>query len=332
MSAVTQISGSDPHELWALAALPLAVGLDLAIGSVPGRALFLGWLDRLIGIVEEGVGRTVARLGGGRGGDLFGGVLLAIMVVGTVSSLVWLVVEMGDTLGELTTLIVRAAVIAAGLTIRSPGDQILSAVEATDPLSAARWLRAAGGSVPVRLDSVGVEPIGIAAVGELTSSRIVAPLFWLALGGPAAMWGFLAIRSLRDTNLTREGRADLASEVTTGLADLAEAIPAFLTWTLLTAAAGATRCWPLQAGLVGWRAGRTHLRSIPIWGQAALAGALGVRIPAGRIFAAARSEPFAWVGEPIQRSTGLTVVRAVRMMQVAALLAAGLAVLVTIVW
>ncbi len=36
MSVVTQISGSDPNYLWALGALPLAVGLDLAIGRLPG--------------------------------------------------------------------------------------------------------------------------------------------------------------------------------------------------------------------------------------------------------------------------------------------------------
>jgi len=333
MSFVTEINGFDPNYFWILGALPLGLGLDLALGYLPGRSHPIRWLGRLIEVVEGSVGRTVARLGGGRGGDLFGGILLVVLVVGTVSSVVWLITDLGDTIGQLATLLVRAILIAAGLAVRSTGDQILLAAEAPDQLSARSWLELVGGHPPARFDELGVDRVCVVAVGELATSLIVAPLFWLAVGGPAAMWGFLAIRSLREAAPARRpGRVELSRQVTVTLADLAETLPAVLTWVLVVAAAGVTRANPVRSWTVGWQAGRSNPRIVPIWGQAALAGALGVRVPAGRSFIADRSVLDPWVGDSTRPLDHLAVVRAVRIMQVASFLAAGLVLLVTIVW
>ncbi len=328
MSVLTQVGGFNLDQLWPLAAIPLGVALDLALGDVPGRSYPVRWMNWLIEVVEDGVRKVVKRLGGGRGGDLFGGFLLAWMVVGTASSVTLLVVDLADSMGGVVTLGVRAVLIAAGLAIRSTGDQILHAAEATDRASASRWLGLVGGRPPTRLDPLGVDRVCVAAVGEKTSSSIVAPLFWLALGGPAALWGFLAIRSLRETLLARRDSKDFASRVPVVMADLAESVPATLSWLLITLSSGILRANFVGAWKSGWKAGRAHPRLIPIWGQAALAGALKVQLSAGRVFVDGRTEPHPWVGEATEVADGLTVVRAVRIMQITAILAASLTLLV----
>ena len=332
MSVLTQVGGFTLEQLWPLGAIPLGVALDLALGDLPVRSYPVRWMNRLIESVELGVRRTVARLGGGRGGDLFGGCLLAFMVVGVASSLTLLVVDTADSMGGVVTLAVRGALIAAGLAIRSTGDQILHAAEATDLGTSRRWLEAVGGRPPTRLDQLGVARVCVAAVGEKTSSSIVAPIFWVVLGGPAAMWGFLAIRSLRETMSARGGSKDFAARVSIVLADFAESFPAFLTWLFIAASSGIIGANPVQSLKVGWRAGVSHPRLVPIWGQAALAGALGVQLSAGWVFIDNRTGPHPWVGDLTQIPNGLTVVRAVRMMQISALLAAGLATLLMVFW
>lgn len=328
MSVLTQVGGFNLDQLWPLGAIPAAVALDLALGDLPGRSYPVRWMNRLIEVAEGGVRKVVKRLGGGRGGDLFGGFLLAWMVVGTASSVTFLVLDLADSMGGVVTLGVRAALIAAGLAIRSTGDPILHAAEAGDRATSLRWLEAVGGRAPTGLDQLGVDRVCVAAVGEKTSSSIVAPLFWFALGGPTAMWGFLAIRSLREALLARGDSKDLAGRVPVVVADLAESAPSTLTWLLVVAASGILRLDFARAFSVGWRAGRSHPQVVPIWGQAALAGALGVQLSSGRVFARDRAEPHPWVGDSTRPIDALTVVRAVRIMQITAILAAGLTLVV----
>lgn len=332
MSVVTQISGSDPNLLWTLGALPLGLALDLAWGDLPGRVYPIRGMRWLIEVVEDGVGRTVAVLGGGRGGDLFGGLVLAIMVVGTTSSVVWLVVDVADTIGGLASLLVRAALIAAGIVIRSAGDRILQAAEATDTNSAGQWLAEVGGRPPARLIELGISRVCVAAVGEVTLSGIVAPLFWLAIGGPSALWGYLAIRTLRETIPRTGPRSEIGSRIVSTLVDLAEAVPAGLSWILLAGAAGLLRANASRAWQVGWEAARNHRQSTLAWPQGALAGALGVQIAGGPVFEPTSPGAKFWVGPSIHPVDQLMVIRAVRIMQVATLLGASLATLMTIVW
>lgn len=327
MSLVTQISGSSPEDLWRMAALPVALALDLALGDVPGRAYPALGLRWLIGMTESMVRRAVDRLGGGRGGDLFGGACLGLVVVAGAAGPVWLLVDVGDTIGGAAVLAVRAGVIAAGLIVRATGDAILNAAEAPDRSAAATWLARAGGVRPPYLERLGAISVGVAAAGELLSCRIVAPLFWLVVGGPAALWGFIAIRSLRETMLARDDRSDLDTTVVVGMADAAEAIPTILSGLLVALAAGITRALAWRAARDAWRTFRADPRTFLLIPRAALAGALGVRVAGGRIFAAGPAEPRRWLSETNPPPADVDLVRAVRLMQVAAILATGLAAL-----
>src|SRR2546423_15239079 len=60
--------------------------------------------------------------------------------------------------------------------------------------------------------------------------------------------------------------------------DLAGLIPARLTWLLISLAAGLLRERPLGSLRIGWRDGRKHPSPNAAWGEAAMAGALGVQL------------------------------------------------------
>ena len=323
MSVISRLDESVPNFGWIVGSLPLAVALDLALGDLPGRTHVARGLNWLIEVVDGAVQATMTRLGGGRGGELFGGLLLTTMVAGTTASLVWLIVELGDTIGGVASLGVRSVVIAAGLVIRANGDRISCAAEATDPVEARRWLSAVGGCAPGRLDQDGVHSVCMATVGEYTSGAIVAPLFWLAAGGPAGLWGWLAVRSLRQAQESSSRRTSLAARVPILLANLAEWLPAVGTWGLITLAAAIVRLNPGAAWRTGWREGRAAPRFVPIWSQAALAGALGVGFRAGRVLLPARTEPHPRVGDPLRPPSAAAIALAIRVMQVVALITAG---------
>ena len=330
MSVITQIGGADPNLPWILGSVPPPGAPPQPLAAPPGRTYPPPAMRKPIAVVDDGVRRTMARVGGGRGADLVGGLLLSTMVVGTAASLTWIVVDVADMIGGPVSLAVRAALIAAGLVIRATGDRILHAAEATDGPAARRWLEAVGGRTPPRLDAAGLDATCVAAVGEKTSSVIVAPLFWLVVGGPAAMWGWLAARSLREARLGPGASENLTIRVPVVLADLAEQIPAVLSWLFLTLGAGIVRLNPGRAGRAGWRSGRSHLRLPPVWGQETLAGALGIQIEGGRVFDARPGESHPRLGEPIGRTEATTVALAVRIMQVGVLVAAGASVLMTL--
>ena len=284
-------------------------------------------LSWLIEVLEGSVQATVKRVGGGRGGELFGGFLLTTMVVGTSASTVWLVVNLGDTIGGVASLAVRTAMIAAGLVIRPAGDRIRQAAEAADPREAGRALRSLDSQFSANFSRASLHPVCVAAVAEWTSSAIVAPLFWLGVGGPAAMWGYLSLRSLGQTQESLNFRGSLTSRVPLKAVHFAEWLPARLCWILLSVSAWMIRANSLDAWRTGWRSGRTNPHSAVCWGQGAMAGALGVCFSGGRVLVPDRSASPPIIGHSSRSPDEITVVLAIRLMQLTTLLAAGIVAL-----
>ena len=330
MSLISQLSESNPNFAWIAGSMPLAVALDLAIGDLPGRTQAMKGLSWMTEMIDGSVQATVKRVGGGRGGDLFGGFLLTTMVVGISASVVWLVVDLGDTIGGVASLVVRTGVIAAGLVIRPAGDRIRHAAEAVDPREAARLLRSLDRQFSAKFSPGGRHQLCVAAVAEWTSSAIVVPLFWLGVGGPAAMWGYVALRSLGQIQESLDLRGSLTSRVPRMTVHLAEWLPARFCWVLLCLSAWIIRANSLDAWRMGRRAALANPNSAVCWSQGAMAGALGVSFSGGRVFVPDRSDSPPLVGSSTRSPDERTVVLAIRLMQVTTLLAAGIVALSTL--
>jgi adenosylcobinamide-phosphate synthase len=124
------------------------------------------------------------------------------------------------------------------------------------------------------LDATDVARAAIETLAESACDGIVAPLFWLALGGVPAAFAFKAASTLDSMIGHRTPRHERFGCVAARLDDAANFVPARVT-ALLIAFAGAR---PLATIRAAMREAATHASPNAGWPESALATALGVRL------------------------------------------------------
>jgi adenosylcobinamide-phosphate synthase len=301
---------------WTVGAVPLGVGLELALGFSSRKPSPAPAIERLIEIAERGLRAAVARQGRNPKAELLAGSVLAVLIVGLVGGLAWLAVDVLGHLGGASTLIGQTFLIAWGLSFGRLGGEVIRASEAPDKAAARRAVSRFVGLEATRLDEAGIRRACLRNLGERTNSLVVAPLFWLALLGPAGLWSYLAIDTLGAQVVKVGPRNRFFGFTAARLDDLANFVPARLTWLLLALSAALLGEDAGAAFRCGMAVGRHHPARSEVWGRASLDGALG-RQPGGPLF-----------DEPVDAPT---VRRAVLIMQVAGFHAVALAIAYRIV-
>jgi len=121
------------------------------------------------------------------------------------------------------------------------------------------------------LDAAGVARAATESLAESFCDAVAAPLFWLLLLGPAGLWGYKAINTADSLIGHREPRWRAFGWAAARIDDLANWLPARLGGALLCVAGGGG--WRVL-----WRDSRRHASPNAGWTEAAMAGALGVRL------------------------------------------------------
>ncbi|MGX1790711.1 adenosylcobinamide-phosphate synthase CbiB [Bosea sp. NPDC055332] len=181
------------------------------------------------------------------------------------------------------------------------------------------------GRDPESLDKAGVARAAIESLSENFSDGIVAPAFWLGLGGLPGGALYKAINTA-DSMIGHKSPRYLAfGWAAARLDDLVNLPASRLTALLLTAAAALDR--QADAG-AAWRAVRRdagrHRSPNAGWPEAAMAGALGLRLAGPRIYGAVRVED-GWMGDGRAEATAADIRRALALYRRACLLLWGLA-------
>ncbi len=174
------------------------------------------------------------------------------------------------------------------------------------------------------LDWPEIHRASVETVAENLGDGVIAPIFWFAVGGPFGMAAFKAINTLDSMIGYRSTKYRDFGWASARIDDLAGLIPARSSWLLI--AVSATLCGERgrSALRIGWRDGRNHPSPNSGWGEAAMAGALGVRLGGEATYRGVPSrKPF--LGDPGATIDARTVKRSLRVMIVAAGLAVGLA-------
>lgn len=174
-----------------------------------------------------------------------------------------------------------APVLAAtlGLAQRSLHDHVAAVARAleADDLPAART--AVGmivGRDTAALDASGVAAAAIESLAESFNDGIVAPAFWLALAGLPGLYAYKAVNTADSLIGHREPRWKDFGWAAARTDDVMNLAPARLAGLLIAAAGGPGRA---GAGLsVMVRDARHHASPNAGWPEAAMAGALGVRL------------------------------------------------------
>lgn len=148
------------------------------------------------------------------------------------------------------------------------------------------------GRDPAALDEAGIARAAIESLAENASDGIVAPVFWGALFGLPGILGYKAINTLDSMIGHRNERHEAFGWAAARIDDVANVIPARLTGVLF--ALLASRRFEALSCMI--RDARRHRSPNAGWPEAAMAGALGVRLSGPRIYhGCITSEP--WLNE-----------------------------------
>ncbi len=156
----------------------------------------------------------------------------------------------------------------------------------------------------------------IETVAENASDGVIAPLFYLFLGGPALALAYKAVNTLDSMVGYKNERYLLFGWASARCDDLANWLPARITGLLMVAAAPLTGLSCRQAWRIMCRDGKNH--SSPNSGipEAAAAGALGVRL-GGTNWYFGRPVEKPTIGEPLKPLSASAYHGVVRLMYVA---------------
>jgi adenosylcobinamide-phosphate synthase len=168
------------------------------------------------------------------------------------------------------------------------------------------------GRDPASLDNYGVARAAIESTAENFADGVVAPLFWGVLLGLPGMAAYKAINTLDSMIGHRSPRHLHFGRFAARLDDVANWLPARLSAVLLLSAA---LLLPGASAAGGWRAlddAPRHRSPNAGWPEAAIAGALGLRLAGPRRYANERVDD-AWMGNGRAAATPADISRALRL-------------------
>lgn len=118
----------------------------------------------------------------------------------------------------------------------------------------------------------------IETVAENTSDGVIAPLFFLVIGGPALGIMYKAVNTLDSMIGYQNERFRAFGEVSARIDDIANYIPARITWLLLIISSWLLRDDTREAMAVGERDCEKHLSPNSAFSEAVVAGALHLQL------------------------------------------------------
>jgi adenosylcobinamide-phosphate synthase len=246
------------------------------------------WMGRLISILD----RTLNHESMSNASRRAAGAVAILIIVG-VTAAVGYVLERSLLLLPLG--IAAAALIASTLIAqRSLYDHVLRVAAALEQNGLAAGRQAVShivGRDPEALDQAGVSRAAIESLAENFSDGVVAPAFWLAVGGLAGGAAYKAINTADSMIGHRTPRHEAFGFAAARLDDLVN-LPASRLSALLIVAAAAVS--PGASALDAWRAAvrDAHRHRSPNAGypEAAIAGALGLALAGPRVYGGVQVE------------------------------------------
>jgi adenosylcobinamide-phosphate synthase len=156
--------------------------------------------------------------------------------------------------------------------------RVIAKLRRRDLPGARRMLACIVGRDTADLDEPEVLRATIETVAENLSDAVVAPLFYLLLGGPVAMAAYKAVNTLDSMVGYRNERYREFGWASARLDDLANFVPARLTAVLVWLCAAALRYDLSRSVAVTLRDARLQPSPNSGYPEAAVAGALGIRL------------------------------------------------------
>lgn len=309
--------------------LALALVAEAALGYRQGLYARIGhpvtWLGALIGKLDRGLNREAASFAARKAAGLAALLILLAITCAAALALTWLC-RLAGPLGLLPLALLASTLLAQ----RSLHEHVGRVAEGLDAHGLAGGRAAVAmivGRNPETLDEAGVSRAAIESLAENFSDGVVAPAFWLGLAGLPGIALYKAINTADSMIGHRTPRHLAFGWASARLDDLVNLPASRLTALLLVAAATLDRDSDAAAA---WRAVRRdagkHRSPNAGWPEAAMAGALGLRLAGPRIYGETRVED-GWMGDGRAEATAGDIRRALTLYRRACGLLWGLAAL-----
>ncbi|RXD06818.1 cobalamin biosynthesis protein CobD [Sphingomonas sp. UV9] len=252
----------------------LAICVDVAVGwpsalyarvghPVGGFARVIGWAETRWNIpaASDDYRRVM-------------GALTLALVVAIAIGVAWAATLLARHALGSAAWIAIGVMAAPGLAIRSLYDHVVPvarALGASDIETARVRVAMIVGRDVASLDEAGVARASIESLAESACDGVVAPLFWLLVAGLPGLWAYKAINTADSLIGHREERWRAFGWAAARTDDVANLIPARISGVVLC-----------LAGLGGWRTmwrdAGNHASPNAGWPEAAMAGALGLKL------------------------------------------------------
>ncbi len=276
---------ADPVALTALA-LDAALGWPKPLYDRIGHPV--GLFARIVGACEARWNRHEYRFAARRALGILTLILLLLVAGGTGWAAQYLLLAAFGAWGWIGVALLAWPALAQ----RSLFDHVRAVVERIDA-GDLPGARAAVGMIVGRdtaaLDEAGVARAAIESLAESFCDGVAAPFFWLLLFGLPGVWAYKAVNTADSLIGHREDRWRAFGWAAARTDDFANWIPARLSGVLLCLAGG--RGWRILR-----RDARRHASPNAGWPEAAMAGALGLRL-AGPIAYDGVMHDKPWIGD-----------------------------------
>jgi adenosylcobinamide-phosphate synthase len=278
----------------------LAVAIEACVGYPQGLFRAIGhpvtWIGRLIALADGWLNHKERPFATRRA--LGFAALFLLLSIAAGGAYLFSLGLAGLKLPRPASLALTALIASSFVAQRSLDAHVLAVAEALAVgLAAGRETVAkiAGRDVET-LDEAGVARAAIESLAENFSDAVVAPAFWLALGGLAGGACYKALNTADSMTGHRTQRHAAFGFAAAKLDDIVNFCPARLSACLVVIAA-----WfaPKASARFAWRTIRHDARGHPSpnagWPEAAFAGALGLRLGGPRVYGEVKIDD-AWIG------------------------------------
>jgi adenosylcobinamide-phosphate synthase len=266
--------------------VPAAFALDLLLGDPRALPHPVVWIGRLIGRLELFLTAITTQ-------RRLAGIILTVGTVGVTGFLAWGALALAGAFHPVLQGLLAVWLAFTTLALRGLHRESLNVVrwlEAGDLAEARRALATIVGRQTAEMEEPAILRACIETVAENTSDAVIAPLFYLFLGGPIAALMYKAASTLDSMVGYRNERYREFGWASARLDDLLNLIPARLTALLMLVAAALLGLRPAGA----WRsvrrdAGKPESPNAG-WPEAAAAGALGIQLGGAAVYFGERVE------------------------------------------
>ncbi len=301
--------------------------LDAVFGDphfFPHPVRAIGWL---INRLEHGIRTLFPRT---EKGELAGGAVFAVLVPAVTALAAVLLLTAAKAAGDAVLFLAESVLVYFLLAARSLRDEsmkVYHSLKKGDVEEARHNVSMIVGRDTSVLDAAGIARAAVETVAENTSDGVIAPLFFLALGGPVLGWAYKAVNTMDSMVGYKNEKYLFFGRAAARFDDLVNFIPARLSAVLMMGAALVWRMDFQNAVRIFRRDRFNHKSPNSAQTESVCAGALRIRLAGDAwYFGELCKKPF--IGDDIRPVEQEDIKRANRLMYTAS----GLALFLAFAW